>query len=238
VTLAQFEAAARNAWARIPESYKAGIDAMIVEADAHSHPEHDDFFTLGECITETYPSEFGGPDTIRSAVVLYYGSFASVAAEDEQFPWQQEIEETLLHELQHHLEHLADADELEDFDHAVEENFKRVEGEPFDPLFFRVGRRIGEGIFRVEHDVFVEVSAADASEIEYDLAWADQLYRVSIPQFGADVLYAVIDQEMPEVQGDLCIVRVRRMSMLGTLRAALGGRGYSVGEVFVEAVRQ
>ena len=135
MTLAQFEAEARNVWARIPESYKAGIDAMIVEADAHSHPDHDDFFTLGECITETYPSEFGGPDTIRSAVVLYYGSFASVAAEDEQFPWEQEIEETLLHELQHHLEHLADADELEDFDHAVEENFKRVEGQPFDPLF-------------------------------------------------------------------------------------------------------
>jgi hypothetical protein len=238
VDLKAFENAARAIWQRIPAQYKEGIDALSIEAQPHAHPQHDDFFTLGECITESYPSEFGGPDTIRSAVVLYYGSFAAVAAEDPEFPWEQEIEETLLHELQHHLEHLADADALEDFDHAVEENFKRVAGQPFDPLFFRVGQPMGEGVFRVDHDVFIEVPAANTSALEYDLTWFDKVYRVSIPDSDADVLFVVIDREMPEVEGDLCIVRVRRMSTLGTLRAALGRRGYSVEEVFVEAVLQ
>ena len=78
--LKAFENAARAIWQRIPAQYKDGIDALSIEAQPHAHPQHDDFFTLGECITETYPSEFGGPDTIRSAVVLYYGSFREIAA--------------------------------------------------------------------------------------------------------------------------------------------------------------
>src|SRR5215204_3724898 len=128
MTLPEFEALAEKAWTEIPVDFKAGIDGLIIEKDAHSHPEHEDIFTLGECVTESYPSDFGGPDTIRSAVVLYYGSFREIAADDGEFDWEHEIRETLQHELQHHLEHLADEDGLGDLDYAVEQNYHRLEG--------------------------------------------------------------------------------------------------------------
>jgi predicted Zn-dependent protease with MMP-like domain len=235
MTLEAFEAAAQAAWERIPEQYKAGIDALVIEESSHTHPEHDEFFTLGECVTEAYPSEIGGPDTIRSAVVLYYGSFAEVAREADDFPWEAEIEETLLHELQHHLEQLADDEELTDLDHAVEENFKRVEGQAFDPFFYRAGQPLGDGLFRVEHDVFVELAVPRSAPAHFEFEWADEHFRVPIPQSDADVLFVVIEQEMPDVPGDFCVVRVRRMSALGTLRAAFTRRGFTSEQIMVEA---
>ena len=233
--LQEFEGIARNIWERIPEQYKEGIDALTIEEDSHTHPEHEDFFTLGECVTEAYPSEFGGPDTIRSAVVLYYGSFHALAEEREDFSWEAEIEETLLHELQHHLEHLADDDALGDFDYAVEENYKRVDGQPFDPFFFRAGERLDDSVYRVEDDVFFALETRSGGATEFEFEWQNRKYRVAIPGSDADVLYVVVEQEMPGVAGDMCVVRLRRLNALKTLRAALTGRGYSVEEVFVEA---
>ena len=186
-------------------------------------------------MTEAYPSDFGGPDTIRSAVVLYYGSFRAVALDDPEFDWQHEISDTLMHELQHHLEHLADADSLADFDYAVEENFRRVEGEHYDPLFYHAGVQLASDRYRVDDDVFIELMTKKPDGVEYQLDWLGEHYHVSIPASEADVLYVVIEQEMPEVRGDLCIVRVRRKGIVGTLRAALGSEGYSVEEVLVSA---
>jgi hypothetical protein len=217
----------------VPQQYKRGIDSLIVEVHAQSHPEHDQFFTLGECVTETYLSDFDSPDTVRSSVVLYYGSFRALAQEDWQFDWEREINDTLLHELQHHLEHLASEAGLEDFDYAVEENFRRVEGEPFDPLFYHAGEPIEPGYFRVEHDVFLELEADRMEEARYEFDWVGGRYLVSMPPSAADVQYVVIEEEMPDVAGDFCIVRIRRRSMLGTLRAALDRRGYTVEEVLV-----
>ncbi len=235
MNLHEFEQAANQAWNTIPENFKQGVDGLVIEKDAHSHPEHDDFFTLGECVTEAYPSDFGGPDTIRSAVVLYYGSFRALALDDPQFDWQHEIKETLLHELQHHLEHLADDDSLGDVDYAVEQNYRRVEGEPFDPFFYQAGEEFADRRFRVEDDVFIEIQARTADAVNYQLDWLGARYAVTIPASDADVLYVVIEQEMPEVRGDLCLVRIRRMGVLGTLRAALGNTGFTVEEVFVTA---
>jgi hypothetical protein len=186
-------------------------------------------------VTEAYPSEFGGPDTIRSAVVLYYGSFRAVAQDDPEFDWEHEIHETLLHELKHHLEHLADQDTLGDFDHAVEENFKRVEGEPFDPLFYHAGEALGDNRFRVEDDVFVEMREKSLVSLDYQLHWEGERYRVELPASEADIQFVVIEHRMPDVRGDLCIVRIRRKGLVATLRAALGSAGYLVEEVFVMA---
>src|SRR5688572_29417077 len=203
----------------------------MVEQDAHTHPDHDEFFTMGECITETYPSEYGGPDTIRSAVVLYYGSFRAIALEDGDFDWRDQIHETILHELQHHLEHLASEDTLEDFDYAVEENFRRLEGEAFDPLFYRAGEQVAEDTYRVDEDVFVELRTRSKDALDYVLNWSGERYQLAIPKSEADVLYAVLAEEMNGVTGDLCVVRIRQRSTLGTLRA--GFKGQSVEEVLV-----
>jgi predicted Zn-dependent protease with MMP-like domain len=234
MTLPEFEALAEKAWTEIPVDFKAGIDGLVIEKDAHSDPEHEDMFTLGECVTESYPSDFGGPDTIRSAVVLYYGSFHEIAADDDEFDWEHEIRETLQHELQHHLEHLADEDGLGDLDYAVEQNYHRLEGEPFDPFFYQAGEAIGDRRFRLEDDVFIEMRARTDDAVDYRLEWLGVQYAVAIPASDVDVLFAVLE-EMPEVHGDLCIVRIRRKGVLGTLRAALASTGFSVEEVFVSA---
>lgn len=235
MNLPAFEKLARTIWAEIPQQYQQGIDGLIVEAEAHTHPEHADFFTLGECVTEAYPSDFEGPETTRSSVVLYYGSFRALAEQDPDFDWEYEINETLLHELQHHLEHLADDDRLADFDYAVQENFRRVEGQPFDPLFYRAGVEIAPGCYRVEQDVFQECAMRSLDAYTHQFTWADAEYRVRLPESQADIQYAVLEQELRDVPGDFCIVRVRRRGMLGTLRAALGKQGYRVEEVMVSA---
>lgn len=227
----EFEQSAQEVWQQIPPQFKAGVDGLMVEQDAHTHPDHDEFFTLGECITETYPSEYGGPDTIRSAVVLYYGSFRAIALEDADFDWRDQIHETILHELQHHLEHLAAEDTLEDFDYAVEENFRRLEGEAFDPLFYRAGEQVAEDTYRVDEDVFVELRTRSKDAVDYVLNWSGERYQLAIPKSEADVLYAVLAEEMNGVTGDLCVVRIRQRSTLGTLRA--GFKGQSVEEILV-----
>ena len=138
----EFEELAFAHWDRIPDEYREGIDGVRVMRRAHAHGDLPDVYTMGECVTESYPSDYGGPDTIRSAVVLYYGSFAALAEQDDDFDWEGELWETLTHELRHHLESLAAEDALEGVDYAADENFKRSDGESYDPLFYRSGERV------------------------------------------------------------------------------------------------
>jgi hypothetical protein len=124
-----FEERAWEDWERIPEDYKHGVDGLLIERDAKPHPELRDIYTLGECTTEAYPSDFGGPDTIRSYVVLYYGSFLRLSRLDPDFDWEEEIWETLTHELRHHVESLAGEDALIQDDVEVSQHFPRREGD-------------------------------------------------------------------------------------------------------------
>ncbi len=220
----EFEEKAREEWQRIPEEYKAGIDALIVERRARPHERAPDVYTLGECVTEAYPSEFGGPDTTRSAVVLYYGSFLRLANLDDTFGWEEEIWETLTHELKHHLESLATEDALIDVDYAVDENFKRQEGEDFDPFFFRAGEPLGEGRYRLERSVFVERPASGARaplELEVDGVG----YRLdSIPRVDAEVTFVTLTGNVDDSLDELCLVLVRDAGIGRSLRALFGRR--------------
>src|SRR5690606_31032800 len=167
----EFEALAWRYWDEIPEEYKEGVDGLIVERSAQPHPTLPDIYTLGECVTEAYPSEWGGPETTRSAVVLYYGSFWRLSRLDPEFDWDEELWETLTHELKQHLEWLADEDALEEVDYAVDENFKRAHGEPFDPFFYRSGEEVADGVWKVERDYFIEreiaAGAAPVDSVEF-----------------------------------------------------------------------
>ena len=229
--LSEFEKTAHQIWGEIPENYRTGVDGLIVKREAHTHPEHDEFFTLGECLTETYPSDFGGPDTIRSAVVLYYGSFAILAREEPEFDWDFEIYETITHELQHHLEHLASEDTLENFDYAVEQNFRRLEGDPFDPFFYREGERIAKNVYRVEDDVFQEIIRKDNDAFGCVLSWLDTSYHLNVPASPAEVLIAVLEHAMPDVAGEFAIVRVRNQNTVQKMRSAF--KGVAVEEVSI-----
>jgi hypothetical protein len=231
VQLAEFERAARALWREIPAKYKEGVDGLIIEESAVAHPKHPEVYTLGECVTDDYPSQYGGPETTRSAVVLYYGSFRAVAADDPAFDWDAELHETLIHELQHHLETLATESGLDDFDYAVDENFKRVDGQAFDPLFFRAGERIGEDTYRVEEDVFIEVLRSDTRAFGLEFEFEGKHYATEIPGRTADVLFAYVEAA-PAMASDFCIVRVLKRGVMATLRAAVRGN-YSIDETTI-----
>jgi hypothetical protein len=233
----EFEARASALWEKVPAEYKQGVDGLVIERDARAHPDLTEIYTLGECITEAYPSDFGGPETTRSAVVLYYGSFLRLSHLDSGFDWERELWETLTHELQHHLESLASEDALEDFDYAVDENFKRLSGERFDPLFFRAGEAIGPAYYRVEEDVFIELGAGaldeGASTIVFE--WDGTRYRLPRPVVTADVAYLRVSGGPDLGSGELWVVIVPRRGALHVLRDAFRRHPLEVTETEVEA---
>jgi predicted Zn-dependent protease with MMP-like domain len=231
----EFERAARDVWETIPEQYREGVDGLIVEEAVHANPQRADVYTLGECLTENYPSQYGGPDTIRSAVVLYYGSFREVAEDSVAFDWSGEIRETIMHELQHHLEALADEDALGDVDYAVNENFKRVDGEPFDLFFFRSGELLDANVYRVDCDIFVEVLTRDRAAAPYELDWDGRSYRVVMPATNTDVTFIELEG-IPYDDGDFYVVRVVKRGAFATLRAVFRS-GFTVSDAVARVER-
>lgn len=232
MTFEEFEERARAEWERIPEEYRAGVDGLTVERRALPHPSLPDIYTLGECVTESYPSDFGGPDTTRSLVVLYYGSFFRLSRLDAQFDWEAELWETLTHELQHHLESLAADDALVDMDYAADENYKRYQGEPFDPFFFRHGLP-DEGAYRVEDELFFE---RDASEPDVRLEYGGRAYRVDPPDEPFDIAILTVTEGIDTPESVLHVVLVRRAGVLATLRRLLRPRAPVVIERDVAAI--
>jgi len=68
---------------------------------------YDDVWRMGEYL-DPGPDDFlGGSDGLGRHVALYWGSFRAIAEADPEFDWDEEIWETLTHELQHHVESLA-----------------------------------------------------------------------------------------------------------------------------------
>lgn len=253
----EFEQRAHEYWAEIPDEYRRGIDGVRVLRRAKAHDELPDVYTMGECVTEAYPSEYGSAETTRSAVVLYHGSFAALADLDPAFDWEEELWETLTHELQHHLESLAREDALEDFDYAADENFKRYEGQAFDPTFYRGGARTGQlaslridgtrdalalESFRVDADWFFELvySPARPPSGRVTFEWAGARHAFELPLPRRDVTFLVLGESFePEPLGDhavdeVCIVLVRRAGLLRGIVDALRGRPPSVEHVEIE----
>lgn len=209
---AAFEAAAARAYEEIPAAYKTGIDGLVVSREAVPHPDLPDVFTMGECLTEAWPSEWQGPETTRSSIVLYWGSFKGLATRDADFDWDAEIWETLTHELRHHLESLASEDQLEDVDYAVDEDFKRAEGQDFDPWYFQRGDPEGGGAFRIESHVFLEQEWTDdrfAAVQEVAFEWRGRRWVVPRPERLGDVHYLLV-QGATEPPQTLELVLVRR----------------------------
>jgi hypothetical protein len=156
VRFRDFEQSARDAFEEVPEEYREGVDGLTVLRETLAHPTLPEVFTLGHCLTEEHPSGYGGPDTTRSLIALYWGSFTALAERDPDFDWDGELWETLTHELRHHLESLAGDDALEDVDYAADELFKREEGLDFDPWYYQRGEDLGGGIYAVEGGHYLE----------------------------------------------------------------------------------
>jgi hypothetical protein len=219
MTFAEFERHARTALEEIPPEYLAGIDGLTVSREAPAHPDFDGVWTLGECLTEEHVSDYASADTLRSSIVLYWGSFHQLASRDSDFDWEGEIWETLTHELRHHLESLAGDDALEEVDRAAEESFRRAEGEPFDARYYQFGTQRGPGWYSVEKAHFIErqmtlevFEAMDA--IDFDFRGAR--YSIPCPSELGDVHFVWVEN-LGEGGESLEVVLVRKR---GWLRAA------------------
>jgi hypothetical protein len=177
VTLEDFRALVRRLQQEIPDQFESGVADIDVSPKTAPHPVHQGVYTLGECIPLTWTGD--GSD-LQSRIVLFYGSFQALARGQPDFDWRAEAWDTLTHELRHHLEFRAHADALEVYDWAAEQNFARHEGRSFDPLFYRSGERIADGVYKVDDDVFLEAGG--------DFSWHGKRYRalvagVSAPAF-------------------------------------------------------
>jgi predicted Zn-dependent protease with MMP-like domain len=227
--LTEFERHARRAFEEIPEAYREGIDGLVVSKEAPEHPTLPGIYTLGHCLTESHLSDYGGPETTRSVIALYHGSFHALAQENPDFDWEEEIWETLTHELRHHLESLAGDDSLEGVDYAADQTFNREEGLAFDPWYWQHGDDLQGGVYRVERDFYVEqvwtgqaFDAADALE----LTWRGTRWRVPKPERLGDVHFVFLGQLDENVQEVVELVLVRKRSwwrdlarLTGTSRA-------------------
>jgi hypothetical protein len=221
MTFEEFSTRAQQIFEEIPADYKAGVDGLEATRRTVLHPTLPDVYTLGECLSEFYPSDFGGPGEVRSRVVLYYGSFLELSRSREGWSWEDELWETITHEVRHHLEHLASEDALDEMDYAEDQNFARREGERFDPFFFRAGERIAPGIFEVDGDLFIEMEIGEAAieqTNELMIPWQDGTLRISRPDALGDVHFLRVTDVRPGSGGDLFIVLVRKRGAAEWLR--------------------
>jgi len=234
MTFEEFEAEAYRMWDEIPEEYREGIDGIVVKREAEEHPDHDDYYTMGMCFTEPYPSDYMGPESTRSILVLYYGSFAGVADGDPDFPWAEELWETITHELRHHLEFLAEDDALEGVDHALEQTFLRGKGHDFDPWYFQSGLPLAPSVYRVEYDVYIERRwRGDSPPATIEFEWDGKRWSVPTPSEPGDLHFVQLD-DLDAGGGRFELVLVRDRGLVDRLRRLVKREGLDIFESSAE----
>jgi predicted Zn-dependent protease with MMP-like domain len=242
LTPEDFEDRARAVFDGIPPQFRARVDGPHVELEPRPSEHVPGSYVLGEC---HHHPDLIGDSPLHSSVVLYYGSFAALERRDPSFDVDDEIRETVLHEVQHHLEDAAGVDRLADLDWAEDQNDRRAQELPHDDLFWRAGQQLSEGVFRVGSDLFVEVEMREgewrsAARDGLDVTLAGGHVRLDAGDFGPDGrVTAVFDWDWTQAPhelrgadghddghgprdtwGDLVIVARRRKSLLPAL---LGG---------------
>jgi hypothetical protein len=207
----EFERMVRRLAREIPDEYMDGVAAIDVSPKTIPHPVRADVYTLGECIPL-----HGEGDEVQSRVVLYHGSFHALAGVRGGFAWREEAWETLSHELRHHLEWRANADALEAFDWAAEQNFARQEGQPFDPLFHLSGERVDDGVYRIDDDVFLDRLVRKRPDA-VDVTWHGASYGVQVPVLPLPAFLTLEGLRDPP-PGDVVLVLRRRGRLCDLVR--------------------
>lgn len=193
----------------IPAQFEHGVADIEVSHKTVPDPVHDGVYTLGECVPLSWSGD--GAD-LHSHIVLFYGSFAALARQNPGFDWCGETWDTLTHELRHHLEFRANVTALEAYDWAADQNFARREGQAFDPVFYRSGERVAEGVYKVDDDVFIETSANVASGQWVSVRWHGRDYRASLAGIDAPA-FLTLEGLVAEPQGEAVLVVTRRASL-------------------------
>jgi hypothetical protein len=211
--LTDFEAMVRRMADEVPAEYLEGVAEIGVSRHALPHPAREEIYTLGECIP--LPGTEG--DLLQSRIVLYHGSFQALAGLDPDFDWREEAWETLTHELQHHLEWRANAPRLEALDRAAEANFARLDGDPFDPLFFLDGEQVVADVYRVDEDYFLDHRVTERPA-EVRFAWHGRSYAARVPDEATLPAFLVVAGVADPPPGELVIVLRRAPRLRDLLR--------------------
>ncbi|HTR19776.1 MAG TPA: hypothetical protein VMH88_02890 [Gemmatimonadales bacterium] len=203
----------------VPPSYLEGVVEVAVSPKTIPDPLRGEVYTLGECI----PLEWTSGADLQSRVVLYYGSFRALArVGNGAFDWRREAWETLTHELRHHLEWRASLADLEAYDWATEQNFARHDGRPFDPVFYRNGEAVADGVTKVEDDVFLELRDAERGTREpTEFVWHGRRYRVRVPEApGRATVFLTLEGLAEPPPGDALLVFPGKTSLWSLFRSA------------------
>lgn len=213
-----FESLVGRLAAELPADFMGGVVDIEVLRASVPHPTRAEIYTLGECIPLPAP-EGGRTEAVQSRIVLYHGSFQALAHLDPEFDWREETWDTLTHELRHHVEWRAHAGALEAYDHAVEANFARHEGEAFDPLFFLGGDTVVPDIYEVDGDYFLDriVRAAPAT---LELTWHGVHYTGVAPAGLTLPAYLILDGVDEPPPGELVLVLRRKPRVADLFRPA------------------
>ncbi len=198
--------------AAVPARYLDGIVGIEVSPKAVPHPIYPSVYTLGECI----PLETA-EDPPPSRLVLYHGSFRELAKARADFDWRAEAWETLTHELRHHLEQRAGSASLDAYDWAAEQNFRRQEGEPFDPAFYLSGERVAAGVYGVDDDLFWDREVGKELPGEIEVEWHGRRFRATVPA-GQAPMFLVLEGLDPAPTGEAIFVFRRKARLLDLLR--------------------
>ncbi len=129
MTYRRFRAVVEQMLDEIPPSFLTDLQGVHALEDEKPEEGFDDVWRMGEYLDPGPDNFLGGDDGLGRHVALYWGSFRRIAENDPDFDWEEEIWETLTHELQHHVESLAGDGRLIEQDLIDAENFFAAESE-------------------------------------------------------------------------------------------------------------
>jgi len=128
VTYQRFRATVESMLDDVPEVFLQDLQGVHALRDVKLEEGYRDVYRMGEYL-DPGPDDFlGGAEGLGRHVALYWGSFRRIAENDPEFDWEEEIWETLTHELQHHVESLAGDGRLIEEDLLQAQAFERAEG--------------------------------------------------------------------------------------------------------------
>jgi hypothetical protein len=212
VRLRAFVRAAQREFEAIPAEFRAGIGGPVVIRKAKSHPRIPGYYTLGQCAAvPRFGDPLDGGGDHLSTIFLYYGSFVACSMRDPDFDVEAEIRETVRHEIRHHIEDRAGAPDLRNEDLAEEQDERRRQGMAFRAGYHRLGERVGEGLWRIHADLFLEVllsprEVARARAEGLGVRWAGSTLRIDPAGLARLPAYVPFEGEGEEGRGDLVVV--------------------------------
>ena len=113
----------------LPPEFTQGLQGVHAIEEAKPEEGYVDVWRMGEYLDPGAEDFLGAGEGLGRHVALYYGSFVQIAADDPSFDWEEEMWETLTHEVRHHVESLAGDDSLIQEDERVSTAFERAEGD-------------------------------------------------------------------------------------------------------------